>query len=197
MYASMKNMPMIQTPKYSDLQIVNGILNNDQTITQHFFLKECKPLFEYIAHAIFDDNVEHNELVSELFLYLQHNDWHKVRQFDFRSKLTTWVSVVAVRFFQKVRMQMIETTPIDSLNNQESIYKNAVENDKTYMALYRAIQQMPNPRYKEAIIELELNQRKPEIVAKSMNITVDNLYNIRRRARLQLKTIMLKGGYYA
>ena len=38
---------------------------------------------------------------------------------------------------------------------------------------------------------------KPEIVAKSMNITVDNLYNIRRRARLQLKTIMLKGGYYA
>ena len=189
--------PMTQTPKYSDQQIVNGILNNDQTIIQHFFLKECKPLFEYIAHAIFDDNVERNELVNELFLYLQHNDWHKVRQFDFRSKLTTWVSVVAVRFFQKVRMQMIETTPIEALNNQESIYKDALGNEKTYMALYRAIQQMPNPRYKKVIIELELNQSKPEIVAKSMNITVDNLYNIRRRARLQLKTIMLKGGYYA
>ena len=188
---------MTQTPKYSDQQIVNGILNNDQTIIQQFFLKECKPLVEYIAHAMFDDNVERNELVNELFLYLQHNDWHKVRQFDFRSKLITWVSVVAVRFFQKMRMQMIETTSIDTLNNQESIYKDALENEKAYMALYRTIQQMPNPRYKKVIIELELNQRKPEIVAKSMNITVDNLYNIRRRARLQFKTIMLKGGYYA
>ena len=190
-------MLMTQTPKYSDQQIVEGILNNDQTIIQHFFFKECKPMFEYIAHAVFDDNVEHNELVNELFLYLRHNDWHKVRQFDFRSKLTTWVSVVAVRFFQKVRMQMIETTPIDALNSQKDIYKDALENEKAYMALYRAIQQMPNPRYKKVIIELELNQSKPEIVAKSMNITVDNLYNIRRRARLQLKTIMLKGGYYA
>lgn len=82
---------MTQTPKYSDYQIVNGILNNDQTITQHFFLKECKPMFEYIEHAIFDDNVERDELVSELFLYLQHNDWHKIRQFDFRSKLTQYL----------------------------------------------------------------------------------------------------------
>lgn len=189
-------MLMTQTPKYSDQQIVDGILNNDQTIIQHFFFKECKPMFEYIAHAVFDDNVECNELVNELFLYLRHNDWHKVRQFDFRSKLSTWVSVVAVRFFQKMRMQMIETTPFDALNHQKDIYKSALGNEKTYMALYRAIQQMPNPRYREVIIELELNQRKPEIVAKSMNITVDNLYNIRRRARLQLKTIMLKGGYY-
>lgn len=189
-------MPMIQTPKYSDLQIVNGILNNDQTIIQHFFLKECKPIFEYIAHAIFDDNIERDELISELFLYLQHNDWHKVRHFDFRSKLTTWVSVVAVRFFQKVRMQMIETTPIDTLNYRESIYKDAIKNEEKYLLLYRAIQQIPNTRYRNVIIELELNQQKPEDVADKMGITVDNLYNIRRRARLQLKTIMVKGGYY-
>ena len=196
MYASMKNMPMTQTPKYSDSQIVHGILHNDQTIIQHFFLKECKPIFEYIAHAIFDDNIERDELISELFLYLQHNDWHKVRQFDFRSKLTTWVSVVAVRFFQKARMQMIETTPVDTLNYRENIYKDAIKNEEKYLLLYRAIQQMPNTRYRNVIIELELNQQKPEDVADEMGITVDNLYNIRRRARLQLKTIMVKGGYY-
>ena len=49
----MKNMLMTQTPKYSDQQIVESILNNDQTIIQHFFFKECKPMFEYIAHAVF------------------------------------------------------------------------------------------------------------------------------------------------
>ena len=153
-------------------------------------------MFKYIAHTIFDDNVDREELISELFLYLQHKDWYKIRQFDFRSKLTTWVSVVAVRFFRKVRMQMIENISIETLNNQESIYKGALENEEKYIVLYRAIQQMPNIRYREVIVELELNQRKPEEVAKQMNITVDNLYNIRRRARLQLKAIMVKGGYY-
>lgn len=187
---------MVNNVKYSDQQIVAGILANDEKIIQYFFFDVCKPMFKYIAHTIFDDNVDKEELVSELFLYLQHKDWYKIRQFDFRSKLTTWVSVVAVRFFRKVRMQMIENISIDTLCNQESIYKDALENEEKYIALYRAIQQMPNVRYKEAIVELELNQRKPENVAKLMNITVDNLYNIRRRARLQLKTIMMKGGYY-
>ena len=187
---------MVENVKYLDRQVVDGILMNDEKIIEYFFFDVCKPMFKYIVHTIFDDNVDREELISELFLYLQHKDWYKIRQFDFRSKLATWVSVVAIRFFRKVRLQMIETIPFDALNNQESIYKDALGDEKRYMALYRAIQQMPNARYKKVIIELELNLSKPEIVAKSMNITVDNLYNIRRRARLQLKTIMLKGGYY-
>lgn len=187
---------MVKNVKYSDQQIVDGILMNDEKIIEYFFFDVCKPMFKYIVHTIFDDNVDREELISELFLYLQHKDWYKIRQFDFRSKLATWVSVVAIRFFRKVRMQMIENISIETLNNQESIYKDALENEEKYIVLYRAIQQMPNIRYREVIVELELNQRKPEEVAKQMNITVDNLYNIRRRARLQLKAIMVKGGYY-
>lgn len=187
---------MVKNVKYSDRQVVDGILMNDEKIIEYFFFDVCKPMFKYIVHTIFDDNVDREELISELFLYLQHKDWYKIRQFDFRSKLATWVSVVAVRFFRKVRMQMIENISIETLNNQESIYKDALENEEKYIVLYRAIQQMPNIRYREVIVELELNQRKPEEVAKQMNITVDNLYNIRRRARLQLKAIMVKGGYY-
>lgn len=187
---------MVENVKYSDRQVVDGILMNDEKIIEYFFFDVCKPMFKYIVHTIFDDNVDREELISELFLYLQHKDWYKIRQFDFRSKLATWVSVVAIRFFRKVRMQMIENISIETLNNQESIYKDALENEEKYIVLYRAIQQMSNIRYREVIVELELNQRKPEEVAKQMNITVDNLYNIRRRARLQLKAIMVKGGYY-
>lgn len=188
---------MKQQITYSDQQIVEGILANDEQMIQHFFFKQCKPLFTYIIHSIFDGNVERNELINELFLYLKHNDWHKVRQFDYRSQLTTWVSVVAIRFFQKKRAQLIENVPLETLYEQNTIWQDMHISQDHRMDVRKAIEQMPNERYRKVIIELELNEREPEEVAKELNITIDNLYNLRRRARLQLRTIMLrKEDYY-
>ncbi len=49
---------------------------------------------------------------------------------------------------------------------------------------------MPNERYRKVIISLDLQEMQPEQLADEMGVTVDNLYNIHRRARLQLKLIM-------
>ena len=84
---------------YSDKEIVDGILRNDSKIIEYFFFNRCSPMFAFIISKIFNNRAEKDELVNELFLYLNQNDWYKIRQFDFKSKLTTWVSVVAVRFF--------------------------------------------------------------------------------------------------
>ena len=58
-------------------------------------------MFNYILHRFCPCQLDKNELINELYLYLQSDNWYKLRQFDFRSKLTTWLTVVAVRFFQK------------------------------------------------------------------------------------------------
>lgn len=183
--------------KYTDKEIVDGILRNDSTIIEQFFFRDCKPLFVYIIRSVFDGNQEINELVNELYLYLRHDDWYKVRQFDFRSKLITWISVVAIRFFQKKRAMLIESDSIETLYEQNAFWHDAdIDNDRR-MDVRNAIAQMPNERYRFVITELELKERDPEELAQAMNITIDNLYNIRRRARLQLKTIMVrKEDYY-
>ena len=183
--------------KYTDKEIVDGILRNDSTIIEQFFFRDCKPLFVYIIRSVFDGNQEINELVNELYLYLRHDDWYKVRQFDFRSKLITWISVVAIRFFQKKRAMMIDSDSIETLYEQNAFWHDADIDHDRRMDVRKAINQMPNERYRFVITELELKERDPEELAQAMNITIDNLYNIRRRARLQLKTIMVrKEDYY-
>lgn len=182
---------------YTDKEIIDGILANDERIIQHFFFRECKPLFAYIVRSVFDGRQEINELINELYLYLQHDDWYKVRQFDYRSKLITWISVVAIRFFQKKRALMIDSDPIETLYDQNTFLQETSVNQDSGMDVRKAIDKMPNERYKYVIVELELKEREPEELAKEMHITIDNLYNIRRRARLQLRTIMArKEDYY-
>ena len=51
---------------------------------------------------------------------------------------------------------------------------------------------MKNERYKDVIYELDFKDMKPEEYAERHGITVDNLYNLHRRALLQLKSIMNK-----
>lgn len=183
--------------KYTDKEVIDGILRNDSAIIENFFFRECKPLFAYIIRSVFDGNQEINELVNELYLYLRHDDWYKVRQFDFRSKLITWISVVAIRFFRKKRALMIDSDSIETLYDQNTFWKETGISQDRRMDVRKAIAQMPNERYKFVIIELELKERNPEELAQEMKITIDNLYNIRRRARLQLRTIMVrKEDYY-
>lgn len=133
-----------------------------------------------------------NELVNEFYLYIASDDWKKVRQFDFRSKLMTWIGVVAVRFFQKKREALIENfsseTQIEQTKNTES-YTMTI--DQT-IDVSDAIEQLPNSRYRMVIEKLDIEDMAPEVLATDMNISVDNLYNIHRRALLQLKIIMAR-----
>lgn len=65
------------------------------------------------------------------------------------------------------------------------------------MDVRAALLKMPNKRYCMVIEYLDLKEVKPEQLAKQMEVTVDNLYNIHRRALVQLRLIMgRKEEYY-
>lgn len=65
------------------------------------------------------------------------------------------------------------------------------------MDLQKALNAMPNERYRKVIVALDLKEMMPEQLAKEMGITVDNLYNVHRRALLQLRCVMgRKEDYY-
>ena len=182
---------------YDDHALVDGILNNDGKLIEYFFNKKCSGLFAYIIVNIFDGNVDKQDLSQELFLYLARNNWYKVRQFDFRIKLMTWVTVVAVRFFQKKRKELIEKSGETPLNDKMWQEQSRAISIERRMDLHNALAKMPNARYRKVIEVLDLQEVRPEILAEEMNITVDNLYNIHRRALLQLRIVMgRKEDYY-
>lgn len=174
-----------------DRELVDGILGNDKNLIKYFFTKKCSGLFTYILINVFDGNIDRNELVSELYLFMAHNDWQVFRNFQYRSSLMTYVTVVAVRFFQKKRSRLIDLPGTIDLNNKTGGAAPIVNihNDRR-IDIQTALQKMPNERYRKVIEVLDLQDVRPELLAEEMNVTVDNLYNIHRRALVQLRLVM-------
>ena len=55
----------------------------------------------------------------------------------------------------------------------------------------RLLDAMPNKRYVYVIQKLIIDEYAPEELASEMHITTDNLYNIKRRAMMQLMQVAL------
>ncbi|WP_440426415.1 RNA polymerase sigma factor [Prevotella sp.] len=181
---------------YTDEQLVNGLINNNKKIIEYFFCKKCSKLFTYIVYSIYGGRASLNELVNEFYVYIAADNWRKVRQFDFRSKLMTWIGVVAVRFFQKKKEVLIEHESSEALIEKTKYFSGSYNMtvDKTF-DVRQAIKQISNIRYKMVIEQLDLEDVAPERLASKMGVTVDNLYNIHRRALLQLRLIGQESTY--
>lgn len=175
---------------YTDEEIVGRIIKNDRTMIEYFFCKKCSKLLSYIAYSIFDNKVDKKELLNELFLYIADNDWYKLKQFDFRSSLHTWISVVASRFFQKKRDVLVEKESSETLISQNKEFCTPIYNLDCKIDLYKALDKMVNERYRKVIYALDLEDRKPEDVALEMNVSIDYLYNLHHRAILNLKFLI-------
>lgn len=104
----------------------------------------------------------------------------------------TWIGVVAVRFFQKKRDLLIENSSCEPQKEQMKNSESYTMTIEQTMDVKEAIERMPNQRYRLVIEKLDLDDIAPEELASEMGISVDNLYNVHRRALLQLKLIMVR-----
>lgn len=159
--------------RLSDKEIVDGLTSNNKKIIEYFFLKKCSKLFDYVLYNVFDNYADKRELTNEFYLFLQENDWKKVNQFDYRSSFMTWVTVVAVRFFQKIRSRLIEK-PSPEPPKPKVILINPSIFIERRLDVKNALAKMDNERYKKVILALDLNDVRPELLAQEMNIEIDN-----------------------
>ena len=101
----------------TDQEIIQGLIARDNRVTERFFFNRCRPLFYSIMQKVFDYEVEYDEMVSELYVYLMDNDAIKLRNFEYRSSVYQWLKVLAIRFFIHKRRRMIDDrsqeTPYD------------------------------------------------------------------------------------
>lgn len=176
----------------TDYEIVQGLIARDNRVTEEFFFVKCRPLFCSIMQKVFDYEVDYDEFVNELYVYLMEDDAMKLRKFEYRSSVCQWLKVLAIRFFIKKRGKLIDDT------SQKSPYderKQVADIDKDMTAegdIERFFEKMPNKRYVYVIRRLVIDDWEPEYLAREMNITTANLYNIKRRAMAQLIQVALK-----
>lgn len=170
----------------TDREIIQGLIARDNRVTKEFFFGKCRPLFFSVMKLVFDYEVEYDEFVNELYVYLMEDDASKLRNFQYRSSVYQWLKILSIRFFIKKRERMIDD------NSQEppydvSIQVPASESDASAEGdIQRLFENMPTKRYVHVLTKNVLEEMEPEQLAQEMNITTANLYNIKRRAMAQL-----------
>ncbi len=121
------------------------------------------------------------------------NDARRLRQFKFESTLYQWLKTTAIRFCLKLKTDgiVIDNESQEPLDNRSRNTGNT-ESSQAKMDINALLRQMRNQRYAKVIRMLMIDDMTPDEVAKELSVTVDNLYNIKRRAMAALAIVALK-----
>lgn len=176
-----------------DRELVRLLLENDQDAIEYVFFMRCNGMFSHIVHSVFQSNSTKEELVTDFYLFLRKNDWETLRKFEFKSGLNTWLTVLAVRFFKKIKISQTKLVAIDPQLIVETQKNEADDYDIIHemsrLELYKAIDRLSKPRERYALLA-ELTGKRAEDIAEEMGCTVAAVYNLTKKARLELKSIM-------
>ena len=70
----------------TDQEIIQGLIDRNERITQDFFFRRCQPLIFALISKFYPQGADYDELVSELYLHLMENDARRLRQWEGRSR---------------------------------------------------------------------------------------------------------------
>ena len=177
----------------SDRQLVDLLLTNDEDAVKYVFFHRCDGMFAHVISDVFQSQVKKEELITDFYLFLSADDWRRLRQFEFRSELNTWLTVVAIRFFgqKKAAMQSsledLDTPLIKEVNQIPDDFD--IFDEMSRVELYEAIDRLPKPRERLALLG-QLAGKKAETIAEEMGITVTAVYNLTKKAKMVLKKRM-------
>lgn len=182
----------------TDQEIIQGLIARDDKITSYFFFTRCQPLFYGIISDVFDHKADYDELVNELYAHLMANDARRLRMFEGRSNIYSWLKSVARNFFldKKNHDRVIENGHDDSLlkeagkiidDNPDQPDKKQEEEDMRVAAI---LDQIENERYRFVIEKHVLEGMSFDELEKLTGISKANLYNIKKRALNKLEQIM-------
>lgn len=176
-------------------EIVQKLIERDNDVTNEFFFNKCKQMFKAIIYEIggTKKGYEYDDLINELYIYLLETNKdgiERLRTYQGKGSIYGWLKLVAYRFFvKKITKRVIEYTYSDTpydVQNEETDDDDII----TDINLENLLMEMPNQRYAGVLREWFLEDRKPKDIAKEMDISVDNLYNIKNRAIKQLEDLI-------
>lgn len=174
----------------TDQEIVQRLIGRDERVTRWFFHEKCRPLLLSIMRHVFSYPVEYDEMANEVYLLLMEDDARRLRHFDFRSSLFQWLKTVALRHFINKRALMIEDTTQEYPYN-ETKAQDADSAGTARVDIPRLLGQLKIRRQAYVLQRLVIEDAEPKAVAAELGVTVDNLYNIKKRAITALTQLVL------
>jgi len=175
----------------TDQEIIQGLINRDERITQDFFFRRSKPLIVSIINKYYRGNADYDELVNDLYLHLMEGNARRLRSFEGRSGFFCWLQMVADHFFlDKIkREKVIEKDPGERLLNK---VKNTLVDEtesENVMDVAAILDQVENENYRLVLQKHVIEGMDYDELEKLTGIKKANLYNIKKRALAALEKI--------
>lgn len=177
----------------SDRELVDLLLADDEDAIEYLLFIRCNGMLAHIACSIFQSQTCKEELITDFYLFLSENNWRRLRQFEFKAGLNTWLTVIAVRFFKKKRISQTKLVVIEpqliveTKKNEADDYD--IINEMSRLELYQAIDRLSKPRERYALLA-ELTGKRAEDIAVELGCTVAAVYNLTKKARMELRSVM-------
>lgn len=178
----------------TDIELRDALIAGDEGATEEFFFNKCRPLFISVIRRVFDYEVDYDECISELYIHLMEDDARRLKQFEGRSTIFQWMKIVATRFFISIRRKVIENNSSDHLLDVAAKYNvtSSESQNDAQVDIAMLLDKMPNSRYAMVLKRLIIEDADPQEVADEMDIKIDNLYNIKKRAIAALMRLALE-----
>lgn len=177
----------------SEQNIILGLKNRDGKVTQDFFFRKCRPLFNAIIRDIFNNDADYCELINAFYEYLMEDDARRLGSFqgaDNCETIYSWMKTASRRYFltksnreavigKYTDKQVADDTFLDKSNT--TTYK------EVNMDIPVLLDQLRMKRDREVIIKYEIEEKSYEEISREMGIPKKDLYRIHDRAMARLK----------
>lgn len=168
----------------TDVIFIKALKMGNNEISRQFFYKEIGGILHKIRMEVFRGNVDFDELVSELYLYLSRDNWTKFDGFDGKNgcRLRTWMIPVAWRYFMSIRERLLHTENTEDNPGAIRDYANDDLRIQIAIDVNAVLSRMPNQRYAEIIRLLLIEGYASQDVADMLDMRIENIYNLKHRA---------------
>ena len=176
----------------SDKQLLDFVFSNNAKAIEYLFYYRYKKVLTAVKRNINTGFIDEAELLHELYLKFNENDWHTLHSFRYESSLDTFLFSIAINFVadKNTDSWVINTEPEtieeeDTKNSWASFLEEA-DRQLTEYEVYQAINSIGNPRYRYVLMSL-LSGMSAQAIADEMHCKLQRVYNLTKRAKKELE----------
>ncbi len=210
-------MNLLDTYKnYNDKELISLIVDNgNEEAISYLLYNKCWNQLKYYTNYYYGNDELLHDLISELFINLQKNNWKSVRDFKGESSLKSYICRIGRNLILEKRKNLIgfseKTINIDVTPIEQPENVNSVEKRMQLLEIYDAINRLKPESYKIVMslylegysdeeIATELTKRKiihkqekkdgNKIENRDEKISKDYVYTLRSRAIKEIKNLL-------
>ena len=107
----------------SDKQLLDFVFSNNAKAIEYLFYYRYKKVLASVRHNISTDFTDETEILHELYLKFNENDWHRLHSFRFESSLDTFLFSIAINFIaDKNTDSCVISTEPETIEKRERRY---------------------------------------------------------------------------